>query len=566
MSRRASSGVSLKRGPLIPRYDKAKANGSLSIGSYEDFFAPGIALVGTSDWAVALVDEDESKGLKIAGKLAQMNLNVVLPLFEAGEHTAIGDSISLKFSANDPGTVAWQVPLAVQTGLQLTYGQILALGGDFYGVPDEPIADGATPAQRQQRFRNAYNTLANGSVSECRKILNIMEREIVAVNDALNQGLSPSTVYEQLGNELNKAWNVATGGGSFISDLIPPGRYLNLATTNWDHFGEWAVLAYQAGHAVALGKAIEAHNAANPTQARALLTAAYAMNAFADHFLSDLFSSGHMREPRRQIYEGSTDGVSANLCCKGMHDEDSKFGLRASNARGNTWRAYGDKKYFATVNLQNKALVDSAVQASATEIFNAFINGAQPADPRNYMALQFTPNLAQVHDYRNNPLGNFVPMFIMDGETVKRRNDLNDLNTAGWYTVDAYANTAEAIFGVTKRYHPNDPTDYIAPPAAAPQISPSGWQSTVAIPPNWVNGNQVRYAVSFVSRTFESDLGPSGAYATLNNAFQPTLTGLPTGPDGVTARNIYRGFANRPVTYCGTVSDNTTTTFVDNTP
>jgi hypothetical protein len=566
MAPRASTGVSLQQGPLIAAYHAAHANGSLSIGSYEDFFAPGIALVGTAGWVIALVDEDESKGLKVAGKLAPVNFIGPVPEFEAGEHTAIGDSILLKFGPTDPGAMAWQVPLAVQSGLMLTYGQIVALGGDFYGVPDEPIADGGTPAERQQRFRNAYDTLAHGSVTECRNILNIMQREVAAVNDALRQGLPASTAYEQLGNDLNKGWNRATGGGSFFSDLIPAGRYLNLATTNWDHFGEWAVLAYQAGHAVALAAAIEARNAANPGQAKALLTTAYAMNAFADHFLSDLFSAGHMREPRRQIYQGATDGISANLCCKGMHDEDSKFGLRVSNAAGNTWRAYGDKKYFATVNQQNKELVNAAVQASATEIFDAFINGVQPAAAKDYGALRFAPDLVQVQDYRNNPLGNFVPMFVVDGETVKRRNDLNDLNTPGWYEVQAYANTAEAIFGVTKRYHPSDPTDYIAPPAAAPQISPTGWQSTVPIPPNWYNGNRVRYAVSFTSLTFESELGPSCAYVTLNNAFQPTLTGLPTGPAGVTARNIYREFINQPITYCGTVADNTTATFVDTTP
>jgi len=43
------------------------------------------------------------------------------------------------------------------------------------------------------------------------------------------------------------------------------------------------------------------------------------------------------------------------------------------------------------------------------------------------------------------------------------------------------------------------------------------------------------------------------------------LTGVPIGPAGVTARNIYREFINQPMTYCGTIADNTTTTFVDKT-
>lgn len=562
---KASSGVSLNEGPLIPVYEKAKANGSFSIGSYQDFVEDtGVALVGTGGWAVALVDEERSDPLKVAAKLMRSSRSGPVPQFEGGEHTAIGDSITLRFSSTDPGQPAYRVPLFVQNGLSLTYGQIVALGGDFYGVPDQPIADGGTPAERKQRFINCYNTLASGSVAECQNILQIMQREITAVNNALNEGKPASKVYDELGNDLNKAWNKATGGGSFLSDLIPPGRYLNLSSMNWDHFGEWAVLAYKAGHAVALDQAIAAHNTADPTQAKALLTKAYTMNAFADHFLSDLFSAGHIREPRRQIYQTALVGVTANLCAKGMHDEDCKFGVRVSNATGNTWRAYGDKRYFDTVDLQNKALVDTAVQASATEVFNAFLNGTQPADPNWYIALQFAPNIAQAQDYQNNPLGNFVPMFVLDNESVKCRDSLNDLNTPGWTSVWTTGGVAATLN--SPAYHPNNPTAYIAPPATAPQISPNGWQSKRPIPPNWVNGNQVRYSVSFVSLMFESDPGPSCAFLTLNNAFQPTLTGVPTGPASVVSRNIYREFLNQPITYCGSINDNTTTTFVDSTP
>jgi hypothetical protein len=59
MKRHASFGVSLEEGPLITVYEKAKANGSFSVGSYQDFVEDtGIALVGANGWAVALVDEE----------------------------------------------------------------------------------------------------------------------------------------------------------------------------------------------------------------------------------------------------------------------------------------------------------------------------------------------------------------------------------------------------------------------------------------------------------------------------------------------------------------------------
>jgi hypothetical protein len=46
MAPRASTGVSLQQGPLIAAYHAANANGSLSIGSYQDFFAPALRWSG----------------------------------------------------------------------------------------------------------------------------------------------------------------------------------------------------------------------------------------------------------------------------------------------------------------------------------------------------------------------------------------------------------------------------------------------------------------------------------------------------------------------------------------
>jgi hypothetical protein len=167
------------------------------------------------------------------------------PAFEGGEHTAIGDSAYLYFSANDPGTQAFRVPLGLPNGLSLTYGQIVSLGGDFYGIPDAPISDGATQAARVTRFTNAYNTLAvaAAAATEALQILQVMQTEINAVNAALAAGQSASSAYAALGDTLSGQWNVITGGGSPFTPFYPLGRYLNLAAVNWDHFGTHAVLA-----------------------------------------------------------------------------------------------------------------------------------------------------------------------------------------------------------------------------------------------------------------------------------------------------------------------------------
>lgn len=52
--------------------------------------------------------------------------------------------IQLKLNASDPGSLAAERHLHMPNGLALTYGAIVALAGDHYGVPERPISDGTT--------------------------------------------------------------------------------------------------------------------------------------------------------------------------------------------------------------------------------------------------------------------------------------------------------------------------------------------------------------------------------------------------------------------------------------
>lgn len=106
------------------------------------------------------------------------------------------------------------------------------------------------------------------------------------------------------------------------------------------------------------------------------LQLAYAMNAFADHFLTDLFSAGHLRVPRKALADTVTPSDVGSLISRFMHDEDSKYGLAVRNAEGEQWRAYGDKRYFDSVDAANRRQVGRAVQRSADEVFQAFVDGA----------------------------------------------------------------------------------------------------------------------------------------------------------------------------------------------
>ena len=366
--------------------------------------------------------------------------------FEGGEHTAIGDETLLRFVQGEPSIPGAQVKLHLPNGLALTYGQIIALGGDFYGIPGQPISDGASPAERVQRFTAAFNSLATlpASRDEAGKILAVMQKEINAVKQAINEGKQAHEAYDALADTLSEEWNRITGGGSVVSAMVPLGRYLKLAADNADHFGEWALSAYLAGHTGALQQAVVAHQSGSDQQ----LERAYAMNSFADHFLTDLFSAGHLRVPRKQLAGVVTPGELGSLISRFMHDEDSKFGLKVRNALGDEWHAYGDKRYFDSNDEANRAQVKRAVQASADEIFEAYVSGILPS-PATYKAPLYVPDL----NAANNPATNFSPLFKAEGDKVLRRKDVNNLNDKQW-TNDWWG---WSTYLLLQNYTPNTP-------------------------------------------------------------------------------------------------------------
>lgn len=181
----------------------------------------------------------------------------------------------------------------------MTYGQINGLAGDFYGTVD-PISDGKDTADQSARFVKAFQKLANPSArqpKEAQDILKVLQNEVDAVNAALANHQDPSVVYSKLPDVTVQLEALTIGRPS------DEPAYLGLAQINWDHFGIDARTAYNAGHGAAIQMAISGD-----------LQVAYAMNAFADHFLEDSFSAGHLRTPRRLLH--SSYNPAADLCAK----------------------------------------------------------------------------------------------------------------------------------------------------------------------------------------------------------------------------------------------------------
>ena len=84
--------------------------------------------------------------------------------------------------------------LRLPNGLKLYFGQVIALAGDFYGVPEHPIVDAGKKREdqesgRRERFIAAYNTLAKADYKEVKKaldeILKIMTKERSEIESVL---------------------------------------------------------------------------------------------------------------------------------------------------------------------------------------------------------------------------------------------------------------------------------------------------------------------------------------------------------------------------------------------
>lgn len=337
--------------------------------------------------------------------------------FESPEHAIAGDEVLL-FLGKDRTAIKGEL-LHLPNGLALSFGDLIAMG-DFYGIVGSPISEGRTLAEREARFLADFNTLATDSqaVSEAAQIVAMIRQQKQLVFDEIRKGRLPEDIYKEIRDAFNIQSNCLTGGacsGAFW--WLTPGRYLRLAEKDYDHFGGDAIKAYVAGHKQAIQRAAEGN-----------LELAYAMDAFACHFLTDRFSSGHLRIPRTELPESVTPAVVGSLLVMYMHNEEAAAGLHVHNKRGEHWVAYGDGHYLSEPNKENQVLMQEAIQLSADEVYEAFLK--RQVVPGNQPLM-----LAPIAD-EQGPHGKLdvAPMFYWDNAAQKmmRRVDLSDSSDRRW--------------------------------------------------------------------------------------------------------------------------------------
>lgn len=323
-------------------------------------------------------------------------------MFESAEHQSF-------YPLELPGLPADKQTFTVSDGIQLGFGDVCALGGDYFAVAQEPISFGYDEEDRKNRFLNAYETLIYSKKHKLNNIIAIIEEQARAIDKAMSQGKSE---YEGISQHKFKEMLKAIVYTKFeIIDILAMG---------FDHMGENATIAHQVGHSLALEAAARAHYITDPWEQYQQLEYAYSLEAFACHFLIDHFASGHLRTPSMALYEkfGARLGTLLSLF---MHSEENNMGLYVKNEQGDLWKAYGDAHLFEDYNHQTKDIATAALQTVINEVYHAFQSGQVP---KNTNSAAYTLFPMQVVD------NNYSPLFLEDkaNNQLFYRAHLDDLD------------------------------------------------------------------------------------------------------------------------------------------
>lgn len=355
--------------------------------------------------------------------------------FESGEHEAMADGLVVLDRNN---TQHWyvqpvfipgfandnQIKLTTDSGASYTFGQLLALSGDFFWGMTQVSDFRNDISLATKQFILNYNTLnnpllgdprvlkfvdqrpgsGNTADDQAKQILNIIHTEMDQLRNAIENNQSVRGVFytkERTDSDLDFCNITRKPGTRPYPNIIMAaldltetggGRYLKLASLNNDHFAADAEFTYMIGHKLAIKEAekgfvtknIEYYN-------RALI-----MDAMACHFLSDTFAGGHARTDARSIRNGPGTNILwkedalPGLLVKLQHDEENTRGLNVKNKMGQTWITYGDKSLFRPENKESREIQSLAIQASINEIWRAYHAGIVK-NSDNFEALNYMP-------------------------------------------------------------------------------------------------------------------------------------------------------------------------------
>jgi len=393
---------------------------------------------------------DTQEHIKIGEKAFSWSLDILKSGRAGTGYTWVNELVARKY-APYPSTSydrgGRPLVFLLSNGAQVSYGDILGLAGDFYPEYAKIFAD-------RERVQKGHELLLDSdAVADDNPGVPHIE-EINRVLHAYHKKLDDPKSWKHQ-DEVDARPGILQVRIDKVHDWQSHdfGRVLRLALNNPDHFGIEAVEKWERYHRLACEIAAEGRRYYDRADARGykalsggglpanrgqpsdpqiiplLGSKAYPLvnslwlalryNAFGDHFLSDLFSSGHMRTPRWDLMEqfptghyrvhlgnfGTTVIGSAELDLASVlsgihHDEDGRYGLWCDLLLGNLrlgsigtgcagidvgqFFARGDGHYLDPANVDARALCYRAVALSIRDVLFASLIGKDPREATHY--------------------------------------------------------------------------------------------------------------------------------------------------------------------------------------
>jgi len=174
-------------------------------------------------------------------------------------------------------------------------------------------------------------------------------------------------------------------------------QYVSLALANSTHFHPYATREWRRYHSEAVAHAIDASKKVGLDAVDGLQLALFAA-AFADHFLHDAFSAGHMG------FNRTASSVAASLT---YHDRWNAKGRVVRDRAGRSWKTYGDGHLESAANADGRVHAARVATLSIEAVLRAFVFGTRDTDSELeiWRALPFVIDAPEVPSLVDRILG-----------------------------------------------------------------------------------------------------------------------------------------------------------------
>ena len=292
---------------------------------------------------------------------------------------------------------------------EITYGDLNALSADHSINP----------------FEEFTGLLSGQSITEA-----IVQAQTRGSNDFELELIDPRYAIIAI---LDKSHFYKFGLATFRDQLLEA-NYGLLDTLRKDFFGHFeevfldlrrtnAIAKYAILHCLALECAGDAGSIPgflprDITQRAFLFKLAILFNAFADHFLQDSFSAGHLMVDR---------SYWAFLDDKGKHDYYCRVGLDVQNENGDHWKTYGD----GYLDSMTRTHAVSACKASLGDVwaeYDSVFNGSNPFAAQLMGAGNDNPRIVDVIMSRLHSILGLMPIPLRESDLAEHARFGNSRN------------------------------------------------------------------------------------------------------------------------------------------